>query len=192
MVANKQTKRPKYNIVVSGAAEVSGCCPNIRELSKEIGRQVVLQGCALLTGATTGSPYYAAKGAKEVGGMSIGFSPASTEKEHIKSYRLPTDAFDLIVYTGFDYVGRNLILTKSADGVIVICGRTGTLNEFTVAFETGTPTGVLRGSGGTADLIDEILARGYRPKTQIVFDADPKQLVAKLIKAISQDKRSNR
>lgn len=185
-------QKPKLTIAVSGAADVTPCCSNIRELSKEVGEEVVKQGCILLTGATTGAPHFAAKGAKAAGGVSIGFSPASTEKEHIKKYRLPTQDFDLIVYTGFDYVGRNLLLTKAADGVIIICGRTGTLNEFTVAFETGTPIGVLRGSGGTADLIEEILARGYRPKTRIIFDVDPKKLVEKLIKVIRQEKRSSK
>lgn len=182
----------KYKIAVSGAADISHCCPNIKELSEELGREIVKQGCVLLTGATTGAPFYAAKGAKEAKGISIGFSPANTEKEHIRTYRLPTEYCDLIVYTGFDYVGRNLILTKAANGVIVICGRTGTLNEFTVAFESRTPIGVLRGSGGTADLIDEILARGYRPKTKIVFDTDPKRLVQKLISLIKKEKRSNK
>jgi len=181
----------KYKICVSGAAEVTHCCPQIKELSKEVGREIANNNCVLLTGATTGVPYFAAQGCKEVGGLSIGFSPAGSEKEHIKTYRLPIDQFDLIVYTGFDYVGRNLILTKAADGVIVVCGRTGTLNEFTVAFETKTPIGVLEGSGGTADLINEVLKRGYRPKTKIVYDKDPKRLVKKLILLIEKEKRSN-
>ncbi len=183
--------KSSYKIVVSGAADVSHCCPKIKELSEEIGKEVIKQGGVLLTGATTGAPYFAARGAKKAQGMSIGFSPANTEKEHIKKYRLPTDYFDLIIYTGFDYVGRNLILTKAAEGVIIICGRTGTLNEFTVAFESKTPIGVLQGSGGTADLIDEVLKRGYRPKTKIVFDRNPKKLVQKLISLIKKEKRSN-
>jgi len=184
-------KKSGYNIVVSGAAELGLCCPNIKQLSEDVGREIAKQGCTLLNGATTGAPYYSARGAKREGGVVIGFSPAGSEKEHIKTYKLPTDYFDLIVYTGFDYVGRNLMLTKAADGVIILCGRTGTLNEFTIAFETRTPTGVLRGSGGTADLIEQILARGYRPKTKIVFSADPKELVEKLIKKISIEKRSS-
>ena len=182
---------PKFKIVVSGAADVSHCCPKIKELSEEIGKEVIKQGGVLLTGATTGAPYFAAQGAKSVRGMSIGFSPATSEKEHIKTYRLPTDYFDLIIYTGFDYVGRNLILTKAADGVIIICGRTGTLNEFTVAFESKIPIGILQDSGGTADLIDEVLKRGYRPKTKIVYDKDPKKLVQKLINLVKKEKRSN-
>jgi len=182
----------RYKICVSGAADVSHCCPDIERLSKEIGKEIAKQDCILLTGATTGAPYLAAKGCKEAGGISIGFSPASTEKEHLKKYRLPTDQFDLIIYTGFDYVGRNLLLTKAADGVIIVCGRTGTLNEFTVAFETRTPIGVLEGSGGTADLIEEILKRGHRPEKKIVFNKEPKKLVEKLILAIKKYKRSNK
>jgi len=81
----------------------------------------------------------------------IGFSPAASEKAHVKSYRLPTDFHDVIVYTGFNYSGRNLILTRSSDAVIIICGRMGTLNEFSIAFEDNKPIGVLTGSGGTAD-----------------------------------------
>ena len=180
--------RTKYKIVVSGAADVTHCCPRIKELSKEIGREVVRQGCVLLTGATTGAPYFAAQGCKAEGGMSIGFSPASSKKEHLKVYHLPVDQFDLIIYTGFDYVGRNLILTKAADGVIIICGRTGTLNEFTVAFESKMPIGILEGSGGTADLINEVLKRGYRPKKKVVFDTNPKKLVQKLISLIEKEK----
>lgn len=183
-------KEAKYKICVSGAADTTCCCSHIKQLSEELGKEIIKQSCILLTGATTGVPYYAAKGAKEAGGVSIGFSPAGSKKEHINKYKLPIDSFDLIVYTGFDYVGRNLILTKSADGVIIACGRTGTLNEFTIAFETKTPVGVLVGSGGTADLIQEVLARGYRPKTKVVFDANPKKLVEKLIKLINKEKRS--
>jgi len=29
----------KYNIVVSGAAVLKPCCPNIKEISKELGRE---------------------------------------------------------------------------------------------------------------------------------------------------------
>ena len=179
--------KQKIKIVVSGAAETSHCCPKIHELGKEIGREIARQGCILLTGATTGVPYDSAVGFKEKGGLSIGFSPATTKKEHVKSYRLPTDQFDVIIYTGFDYVGRNLILTKAADGVIVICGRTGTLNEFTIAFESKVPIGVLQESGGTADFIDDILKRGYRPPTKVIYDTDPKKLVKRLVAMIKKE-----
>ena len=178
----------KYKIVVSGAAEVSHCAKNIRELSREVGKEIVRQGCILLTGATTGCPYFAAQGANQAKGISIGFSPAASEKEHKKVYKLPMDEFDVMVYTGFDYVGRNLLLTRAADGVIVICGRMGTLNEFTIAYEDKKPIGVLLGSGGTADLIQTILRRPHKKRGPIVYETDPKKLVQKLIKEIIKDK----
>jgi uncharacterized protein (TIGR00725 family) len=178
------------NICVSGAADIEPCCKNIIELSKEVGREIANQGLILLTGATTGVPYHSAVGCKEKNGVSIGFSPASTEKEHVKSYKLPIDKFDLIIYTGFNYAGRNLLLTRASDGVIIICGRTGTLNEFTVAFEDEKPIGVLEGTGGTADMIRGILSQGYRPKGNVIFDENPKNLVTRLVKLINK-KRDN-
>ncbi len=178
----------KYKIAVSGAAEVGHCSKNIEKLSREVGREIVRQGCILLTGATTGCPYYAAQSGNKAGGISIGFSPAVSEKEHKKVYKLPTDEFDVMIYTGFDYAGRNLLLTRAADGVIIICGRMGTLNEFTIAYEDRRPIGVLLGSGGTADLIQTITRRPHKKRGAIVYDTDPKKLVQKLIKEIRKDK----
>lgn len=180
-----------YKICVSGAAALAPCSPNAKELAIEVGRQIVQQGAILLTGATTGIPYWAAVGAKQAGGLSIGFSPASTEKEHLKVYRLPTDAFDVIVYTGFNYAGRNLLLTRAADGVVVICGRMGTLNEFTIAFEDEKPIGVLEGSGGTADKIDFLLKGGYRGPKKIIASSYPDVLIEELIKLIKKEKDQN-
>jgi uncharacterized protein (TIGR00725 family) len=184
-------KKLKFKIAVSGAAEVSHCCKNIVEISKEIGREIARQGCVLITGATTGVPYFAALGCKEVEGFSVGFSPASSEAAHLKTYRLPTDAFDVMIYTGADYVGRNMIMTKSADGVIIICGRMGTLHEFTTAFEIQKPIGVLEGTGGTADKIRKIATGPYRGVKKIVYEKDPKKLVQKLIEMIKKEKEKN-
>lgn len=191
MQKKKNKNKEKIKIFVSGAAELDCCCPGMERLAKEIGREIAKQGCILLTGATTGVPFYAAKGFKDIGGISIGFSPASSPKEHLKGYRLPTEYSDLIVYTGFDYVGRNLIATKAADGVIVACGRIGTLNEFTIAFETKTPIGVLQETGGTADLIEEILQKGHRLPTKVIYSRDPKKLVRELIENIKKEQKEN-
>ena len=178
----------QYKICVSGAADTTHCNECALRLSKEVGKEIIRQGGALVTGATTGIPYWAAVGAKEEGGLSIGLSPAASEKEHIKKYRLPVDHFDVIVYTGFNYAGRNLLMTRSSDGVIVICGRIGTLNEFTIAFEDDKPIGVLEGTGGTADMIRDIVKRGRRGSGKIVYDRNPQRLVAKLMELIAKEK----
>ncbi len=175
----------KYKICVSGAAETEHCGEGALELAKELGREIVRHDGALVTGATTGIPYWAAIGAKEEGGISIGLSPAVSEKEHINVYHLPIDYFDVIIYTGFNYSGRNLLLTRSSDAVIVACGRMGTLNEFTIAFEDGKPIGVLEGSGGTADFVRELVSKMHRGPGNIAYDKNPKSLVEKVIELIN-------
>lgn len=179
----------KFKIAISGAAETGHCGPNVLELTKDLGREVARQGAVLITGATTGAPYWAAIGAKEVGGFVIGISPASSETEHVKKYHLPVDYHDMIVHTGFGYSGRNLLLTRSADGVIVSCGRMGTINEFTIAFEDNKPIGVLTGAGWVTDeIIKKIIEEAHRGSGKVVYDSDPKRLVAKVITLIRKEK----
>ncbi|MBU2037352.1 hypothetical protein KJ866_04115 [Patescibacteria group bacterium] len=178
----------KYKICVSGAARTDCCSENAMDRTKELGREIVRQGGIVVTGATTGAPYWAAIGAKDEGGISIGFSPAASEAAHVKTYHLPIDYFDMIVYTGFEYAGRNLILTRASDAVIIVCGRIGTLNEFTIAFEDKKPIGILTGTGGMADEIKDIVAKGNRGPGKIVYNDDPKKLVAKLVEIIKEEK----
>ncbi|MFA6324654.1 MAG: hypothetical protein WCX46_00255, partial [Candidatus Paceibacterota bacterium] len=69
----------QIKICVSGAAETGHCGVGALDLAKELGREIARQGGVIVTGATTGFPMWAAMGAKEVGGTSIGFSPALNE-----------------------------------------------------------------------------------------------------------------
>jgi len=178
----------KYKICVSGSAVTYCCSPDALQKAKEVGKEIVRHNGVLVTGATTGIPYWAAIGAKEEGGISIGLSPAASEEAHVKSYHLPTDYFDIIIYTGFEYSGRNLLLTRSSDAVIVICGRMGTLNEFTIAFEDKKPIGVLTETGGMSDFYDDIVEKSKRGPGKIVYDSDPKILVEKLLKLVEKEK----
>ena len=158
------------------------------EITKELGREIARHNSVLVTGATTGSPFWAAIGAKEEGGIVIGLSPAYNEFDHIKTYNLPVDYHDLIVYTGFGYSGRNLLLTRAADAVIITCGSMGTLNEFTIAFEDNKPIGVLTGTGGIADEIKNIVDKARRGEGKIVYDSDPKILVEKVLELVKKEK----
>ncbi len=133
-------------------------------------------------------PQYAAKGNYECGGIAIGFSPASTIRDHVNSYKLPVAYHDVIVYTGFNYTGRNLLLTRAADAVITIGGRMGSLNEFTVAFEDQKILGICAGSGGIADEIPHLLHTAKKElSSKIFYGSEPKILVAKVIAAIHEE-----
>ena len=181
----------KYKICVSGSALTGHCSPDALEKAEEVGREIAKRGLVLVTGATTGFPYWAAKGAKAEGGLVIGLSPAASKAAHIKTYHLPTDYHDLIIYTGFEYAGRNLLLTRSADAVITICGRMGTLNEFTIAFEENKPIGVLEGMGGIADDIRGIIEKAHRGPGRVVFAKNPSALIDKLLDMIESEEEKN-
>jgi len=183
----------KYKFVVSGSADMSFCCVGADKKAYQTGQEIIRQNGILITGATTGIPHLAAKGAKDEGGISIGISPAATYAAHVKTYRLPTDYFDFIIYSGFDYSGRNLILTKSADAVIIICGGFGTLNEFTIALEDDKPVGVLSGTCGASDEIYGLLKNIKDPHRhgagKLIFSSDPKELITGLIGIIDQERK---
>jgi hypothetical protein len=171
----------RYSICVSGAA-AGETLKESALLAEATGAAVAKSGHILTTGATVGLPYAAARGAKKAGGMSIGFSPAVSLREHLRKYRLPYDVFDFINFTGLDYVGRDLYLVQSSDAVITVGGRFGSLHEFTSALEAHKPCGVLLGSGGTADLIPELMKTLEPPNGDLViYDDDPVKLVHKIV-----------
>lgn len=178
----------QVKICVSGAAETGHCGIGALELAKELGREIARQGAVLITGATTGFPLWAAMGTKEVGGLSIGFSPAATEKEHVETYKLPLDYMDLIVYTGFGYPGRDLLLTRSADAVVCGCGRIGTIHEFTIAFEDDKVIGIFEGPWEMGNELKEILDKSHRPNEKVVLGNDPKKIVSDIIQAVRKYK----
>ncbi len=175
-------------LCVSGAAETGHCGIDAYDKGVELGREVARHGAVLVNGATTGFPLWAAMGAKEEKGYTIGFSPANSEKEHIEQFNLPIEYLDLIVYTGFGYPGRDLILTRSSDAVLFGCGRIGTIHEFTIAFEDQKPIGILEANWQTDEELKMIIELGHRPNDHIVFDSDPKRLVERVIELVNKDK----
>ncbi|HBB49706.1 TPA: hypothetical protein DEQ22_01115 [Candidatus Nomurabacteria bacterium] len=178
----------QIKICVSGAAETGHCGIGALDKAKELGREIARQGVVLVTGATTGFPLWVAMGVKEEDGISIGISPAASEREHAEIYKLPLDYMDLIIYTGFGYAGRDLLLTRAADAVICGCGRVGTIHEFTIAFEDGKPIGILEGPWETDVQLKEIVEKGHRPNTKIATGPDPKKLLEDVIVLVKKDK----
>jgi uncharacterized protein (TIGR00725 family) len=170
-----------YQICVSGAAKGQSVEEG-KLLAIELGKSIAAAGHSLLSGATIGLPNYAAESYKKAGGiMSLGISPASSKIEHVLKYRLPTEAYDAILYSGLHYVGRDSLLIQSSDAVVSIGGRLGTLHEFTIAMETDTPIGFLQGAGGVSTQIMDILhAAGEDRGSNVVFSDDPDELIAKL------------
>ena len=178
-------KKVVYQICVSGAARGDSVELG-RRLSDAAGREIASRGHITLSGATTGLAYYASKAAQLAGGITVGFSPAASRLAHVKKYHLPLDAYECILYTGFEYTGRNLLLVRSCDAVVMVGGRIGTLNELTIAIEERKPIGVLLGSGGMTAEVEHVLKVAKRSRTGIIFGHDPAKLVDDLIAIIKQ------
>jgi uncharacterized protein (TIGR00725 family) len=171
-----------YQICVSGAAKGESVEEG-RTLATELGAAIARAGHSLLTGATIGLPNYAAEGYKKAGGkMSVGISPAASKVEHVMKYRLPTQAYDTILYSGLHYVGRDTLLITSSDAVVSIGGRLGTLHEFTIAMETDTPIAFLQGAGGISEQIQSLMALAHplRSGAYVSFNESADELIKDL------------
>jgi uncharacterized protein (TIGR00725 family) len=175
-------------IGVMGASEKDALTESekarLEEIAERLGAAIAQQDCILITGATTGLPDLVSRAFRNHGGScSLGVSPANNRDEHCGRYGLPPDGVDLIVYTGFGLKGRNVINVRSAEVVIILGGATGTLNEFTIAYDEGKVIGVLEGSGGVADHIREIIDFCKKPtRGTVLFDAEPERLVENCLK----------
>lgn len=165
---------------VMGSASGRQSKESIRKLT-QLGRAIGERGHILITGACPGLPHAAARGAQAAGGLSIGISPGLSLDEHVRKYGSPTDAYDVLIYTGSGLMGREVLNIHSSDMVVIAGGRSGTLGEFAIAFDEGRLIGVLTGTGGIADRVAELVRMCDKDTGAVVlYDDDPTRLVERL------------
>ncbi len=169
----------KVGVMGSASDEAPGAQgDSLREKAAALARALAGRDVILLTGGTTGLVYDVGKAAHHAGVFHVGISPASSQSEHVERYKLPTDACDLLVYTGFGLKGRNVVLVRSCDIVIFIAGSMGSLNEFTIAHDERKVIGCLTGTGGVADDADYLLDRFAKSTgARVRRDSDPERLL---------------
>ena len=175
--------KTKIGVMGSAGGELGG--GELTAWAEALGRAVAARGCVLLTGGTTGLPHAAGRAAHEAGGVHVGISPASDAREHVERYGLPLEGTDVLIYTGFGLKGRNVVLVRSCDVVVVFRGGMGTLNELTIAHDEGRVVGCLTGTGGVADEAERLI-QVLPKKTGAVFlfDADPECLLDRCLGAL--------
>lgn len=177
-------KSKRFKIAVAGAVETETSSLSVLDKAKEIGKHIAKAGHFTITGAHHGFPMFASMGAKEAKGEVIYFSPAANLKEHTEGYRLDADQADVIIYTGFGYSGAQIFTTRSADAVIIGCGKLDALHEFTLAINEGKPVGVLRGEWEIDDVIKRLVGENPPSSMPVIFEDDPEKLVRKLLELI--------
>ncbi len=113
-------------IAVVGA----GTCPeDLAKLAEEVGREVARKGAILVCGGLSGVMTEAAKGAKEIGGVTIGILPGPKTSD-------ANEFIDFPIATNMGQA-RNSIIVHTADVLIAIGGGYGTLSEIALALKIG-------------------------------------------------------
>ena len=88
----------------------------------------------------------------------------------------------MIIYTGMGFMERDIINIRSSDGIVIVGGGIGSLNEFTIAYDEGRPMGILTNTGGISShiehIVKELCQREMPPN--LVMDDDPVALLDKL------------
>jgi uncharacterized protein (TIGR00725 family) len=161
--------------------------PHMLEAAEEVGRGIAAHGAALLNGGTGGVMEYSSKGAKEAGGLTVGFLPHA-DTSHANPY------LDLAFPTGMGTL-RNVLTARCADAVIVIGGGVGTLNEITLAYDAAVPIVVLEGTTGWSDRLRPALYDGgfldERQVVAVTFAATPAEAVDQAVaRAVEPKNRS--
>lgn len=153
-----------------------------KKIAFDLGCAVAERDCITVTGACSGLPFEAARGAKSKGGFVVGISPALSEVEHIKKYQSPIANHDVLIFTGSGLMGREVVNIRSSDIVIIMGGHSGTLGEFSIAYDEGNLIGVFTNTGGIAAEIKHIV-RIMHKKTgaKIMYGTKPEELLDKLI-----------
>jgi hypothetical protein len=95
------------------------------------GFEIARRGHVLVCGGRDGVMREACRGAREAGGHTIGILPGDDRSEMNEFVEFP-------VVTGLGYA-RNTIIARTADALIAIGGRYGTLSEIAFAFISGKP-----------------------------------------------------
>lgn len=153
-----------------------------KKIAYELGCAIAEKDCITITGACPGLPLEAARGASKKGGLVVGISPALSEKEHTEEYQSPTAYHDVLIFTGSGLMGREVVNIRSSDIVIIMGGHSGTLGEFSIAYDEGNLIGVLLGTDGMASQIKHIV-KFIKKKTgaKVMYDSNPRTLLDNLI-----------
>lgn len=105
-------------------------------LAFEVGQQLALRGHTLICGGRGGVMREACRGAKDAGGLTVAVLPGDDASE-------ANNYVDVPIVTGIGFA-RNSIIARTAQALIAVEGRYGTLSEIAFAFIADRPVVGLR------------------------------------------------
>jgi len=175
----------KIQIGVMGSTSDLKYSKKIEKLAYQVGFQIAKSGNITVYGAEKdfdSLSTLAARGAKKVGGMTVGVTYGIGKEIWDKDGNT-----DFIVSTGMERGGgREFVLVSSCDVIIVLAGGSGTLCEISISYQLNIPVVALVGLGGWSDK----LAGQYLDKRKRLFiqkTNTPKQAVEMAINLAKLD-----
>lgn len=118
----------KIQIGVIGA---NFCSSEVAMLAERVGQEIARRGGVLVCGGLDGVMKYAAKGAKQEKGLTVGILPGFSPDEANKFIDIP-------IVTGLSHA-RNIIVVRSSNAIVALPGEYGTLSEIAFALKLGIP-----------------------------------------------------
>jgi uncharacterized protein (TIGR00725 family) len=151
-------------IAVVGGAQ---CSREEAKLAEAVGVELAKRGAILICGGLGGVMAAAGKGARSAKGKTVGILPGYTREE-------ANPYVDIPVVTGMGEA-RNVIVVNSAQAVIAIGGKFGTLSEIAYALRNNIPV---------IGLNTWSLSKKGRSVRSIIAAQNPKEAVEKALAAI--------
>jgi len=155
-------------IAVVGGAQ---CSRDEAKLAEAVGFELAKRGATLICGGLGGVMAAACKGARSAKGKTVGILPGYTREE-------ANPYVDIPVVTGMGEA-RNVIVVNTAQAVIAIGGKFGTLSEIAYALRNKIPV---------VGLNTWSLSKSGRLVKSIIAAQNPKEAVEKALAAIEAEK----
>jgi uncharacterized protein (TIGR00725 family) len=151
-------------VAVCGGAQ---CSRDEAKLAEAVGVELAKRGVTLICGGLGGVMEAACKGARSAKGKTVGIVPGYAREE-------ANPYVDIPIVTGMGEA-RNVVVVNSAQAVIAIGGKYGTLAEIAYALRSNIPV---------VGLNTWALSKKGRPVKSIIAAQTPKEAVEKALAAI--------
>jgi uncharacterized protein (TIGR00725 family) len=124
----RKTSAGRLQIAVIGAG-----APNRQtaELAQEVGRLIAERDGIIVCGGMQGVTEAVCRGAKSVGGLTVGLIPGSDPEQ-------ANEFVEVVIPTGFGEA-RNALVVRAGKVIIALPGLSGTLSEIAFALIAGKP-----------------------------------------------------
>ncbi len=117
--------------MIIGVIGGEACSPAEGETAYAVGREIASRGHTLVCGGRGGVMRESCRGARSADGVTVAILPGDDRSDMNEFVTIP-------IVTGIGYA-RNTIIPRTADALVAVGGRYGTLNEISFALIVGKP-----------------------------------------------------